>query len=112
MLKAQTVSGKMLLERVEADTLRVGSTSGTVRAVLARNANIQISTISGRVTFGMPEDSGFAYNVDTVSGGVEIGFAHTGNKRHGQVGDASRTVKVSTVSGKVQMQPTGISESL
>lgn len=108
MLKARTVSGKMTLERAETDILRVGSTSGAVRAALVRAANIQAQTVSGQVTLEMPEGSGFAYTVDTVSGGVGIGFAHTGGNHRGQVGDASHTVQVSTTSGRVRIQPAGI----
>ena len=106
-LKVQTVSGKMTLERAETDNLRAGSASGSLRAALTKAANIQAQTVSGQVALEMPEGSGFAYTVETVSGGVDIGFAHTGDNRRGQVGDASRTVHVSTTSGKVRIQPAG-----
>ena len=92
-LTVNSVSGRINVDDVSAETLRINTTSGSIDASGSFNT-IKLDSISGKITFNNSAD-GSDVDVNTTSGSFDI----TG---------AFKMVNADTVSGKVEITSTAV----
>ncbi len=115
-IHANSVSGDVAVEEASG-AVSAKSTSGNVRVDLRRlegaNANrMEFGSVSGNVEVKLPGSIGAEVEMSTMSGHLETDFPITIEKREfgpgrsarGRVGDGSRTLKLSSVSGNVYLR--------
>jgi DUF4097 and DUF4098 domain-containing protein YvlB len=115
-IQANSVSGDVAVEQASG-AVSAKSTSGNVRVDLQRlegsNANrMEFGSVSGNVEVKMPGSVGAEVEMSTMSGHLETDFPITIEKREygpgrsarGRVGDGSRALKLSSVSGNVYLR--------
>lgn len=102
---ANSFSGNMTLMEMDLEDLRIDTSSGKIEVALEQEADVSMETFSGRVDLTLPRGMGFTYQIETFSGGVEIGFDHTGGKEGGVVGDGDHSIRIETSSGGVKIHP-------
>lgn len=105
-LSLSTTSGKVEAEG-RADTVSCKSVSGAVTLSLQKLAEkTEISSVSGSVTLRAPEaQEGFAATLKTVSGHITCGFKSTQDGDVWTAGDGKASVRITTTSGAVTMEP-------
>lgn len=110
-LSLRGISGAIHLSGIAADKVAANASSGGIRLHLVKDADLSLGNASGQVKVVMPASAEFAYDIETASGGIEIGYPTKGamemNKRsaRGTVGGGIRSVKVRTASGRVRILP-------
>ena len=72
LLDASTVSGSVLLRRVKARQIEVGSISGDVVLDAVDSSQVEGQTVSGSVRFGGPVVRGARYEFSSHSGNVSV----------------------------------------
>lgn len=89
---------------------RAGTISGDVRISLeALAGDLAVSTTSGEVGLGLPEEASLTLDFDSTSGACStffddvLHFNKKGNQARGQYGDGENAVTVSTVSGDLRI---------
>ncbi len=99
-----TVSGELTLGG-SFGTVAASTASGELDVSLASSpGQAELSTISGKVMLRLPADiSGFSADCSTVSGGVSCEFPAVKQGKSLTYGDGSVAVKVSTVSGAIDI---------
>lgn len=116
-IQASSVSGDVNVGEASG-AVSAKSTSGNVRVDLLRleggaNANrLEFGSVSGNVEVKLPGSLGAEVEMSTMSGHLETDFPITIEKREygpgrsarGRVGDGSRTLKLSSVSGNVYLR--------
>lgn len=113
-LEVTTVSGDVRAELDPARAVRVRTTSGDVRfkGRLARNATLNLETISGELDIEAPAEAGFTYDVKTFSGDIESCFGARAEARSGYGpgsvitgtrGEGAAEIRVRTMSGEVRL---------
>jgi hypothetical protein len=128
-LSLDTGSGNVTVDRAEADVLKVDTGSGDVdlSAVQARDVNVDtgsgdvrialrghveslyVDTGSGGVTLSVPPDFGAEVDIETGSGGIDLGGVQLQTRRieqdHivGTIGDGRGRVRIETGSGEVRL---------
>jgi hypothetical protein len=115
-VQANSVSGEVTVEQASG-AVTAKSTSGNVRVDLQRlegaNANrMEFGSVSGNVEVRLPGSLGAEVEMSTMSGHLETDFPITIEKREfgpgrsarGRVGDGSRTLRLSSVSGNVYLR--------
>lgn len=115
-IHANSVSGDVAVEQASG-AVSAKSTSGNVRVDLQRlegaSANrMEFGSVSGNVEVKLPGSLGAEVEMSTMSGHLETDFPITIEKREfgpgrsarGRVGDGSRTLKLSSVSGNVYLR--------
>jgi lia operon protein LiaG len=128
-VKLETGSGGVTATRVEADELKVDTGSGDVdvsdvkaRAIsldtgsgsvglglLTRFETLDVDTGSGEVTIRVPADFGAVVDIETGSGGIDMGGVPVTVTRMesdhiiGRIGDGRGRMKVETGSGGVRL---------
>lgn len=111
-LELVTVSGDMNLELKPLNSLRVRTTSGDTRLQtrLARDANVDIESVSGDVKFDAASDAGFVTEVGTFSGDIDTCFGvrseraseyGPGSRLRTTVGAGGARVRIKALSGDV-----------
>jgi DUF4097 and DUF4098 domain-containing protein YvlB len=106
-------SGKVEIEALSAESIRGETSSGDVRLGVLTNADASISTFSGRVELTLPRDASFAYDIETFSGVIDIGYGKqnaSGDRdanRSGTVGGGERNIEIDTSSGDVTILGAG-----
>jgi hypothetical protein len=128
-VKLDTGSGNVTATRVEADELKVDTGSGNVevsgvkaRAIgldtgsgdvklglLTRFESLDVDTGSGEVTIAVPADFGAQVDIETGSGGIDLGGVPVTVTRMendhltGKIGDGRARMKIETGSGEVRL---------
>ena len=128
-VKLDTGSGDVTATRVEADELKVDTGSGNVevsgvkaRAIgldtgsgdvklglLTRFESLDVDTGSGEVTIAVPADFGAEVDIETGSGGIDLGGVPVTVTRMesdhiiGKIGDGRGHMKIETGSGGVRL---------
>ena len=115
-VQANSVSGEVTVEQASG-AVTAKSTSGNVRVELLRlegsNANrMEFGSVSGNVEVKMPGSIGADVDMSTMSGQLETDFPITiekkefgpGRSARGRVGDGTRALRLSSVSGNVYLR--------
>ncbi len=115
-IHANSVSGEVTVEQVSG-AVTAKSTSGNIRVDLQRlegsNANrMEFGSVSGNVEVKMPGNVGAEVEMSTMSGNLETDFPITvekkeyghGRSARGRVGDGTRALRLSSVSGNVVLR--------
>lgn len=107
-LEAKSVSGSTnIFGDIKGDIV-VGSVSGSVHLATTTLPPIKASSVSGSVKITIPKDSAFKIDASSVSGGISCDFPvlvqhHKRNKLRGVVGDGTKEIKLSSVSGSIKI---------
>lgn len=134
-LEAETVSGDIRSELLEG-AFRLDTTSGTVSILGGEGqgtadsvsgdiriflktptGDFRVSTTSGNVDFRLPDTEGYSLDFDSTSGECStffdqaLTFNKRGNHADGEYGNGSRAIRVSTVSGDLEIVPWETSET-
>ena len=115
-IHANSVSGEVTVTQASG-AVTAKSTSGNVRVELQRlegsNANrMEFGSISGNVEVKMPGSVGAEVEMSTMSGQLETDFPITiekkefgpGRSARGRVGDGTRALRLSSISGNVYLR--------
>jgi hypothetical protein len=103
-MEAETVSGKILWSEATFGTVSAESVSGEVKvAFLTMPTNIQIETVSGAMTLGLPENDGFKVDYDKVSGDFDCEFDVKINKNMAMYKNGENKISLETVSGNMKI---------
>jgi len=109
-LKVDTGSGDVEVSEVKARDISLDTGSGSVRlGLLTRFESLNVDTGSGEVTIGVPADFGAEVDIETGSGGIDMGGVPVTVTRlesdHiiGRIGDGRGRMKVETGSGGVRL---------
>jgi DUF4097 and DUF4098 domain-containing protein YvlB len=112
-IHADSVSGDVHVERASG-SVSAKSISGDVKVNLQNvdsDEAMEFTTVSGDVNVSMPSNLGAEVDLKTLSGDLKTDFGITIEKRehgpgksaHGRLGEGSRRVKMSSVSGDVNL---------
>ncbi len=112
-IHADSVSGDVHVERASG-SVSAKSVSGDVKVNLQNidsDEAMEFTTVSGDVNVSMPSNLGAEIDMKTLSGDLQTDFGITVEKRehgpgksaHGRLGEGSRRVKMSSVSGDVKL---------
>lgn len=121
----QSTSGALFAESVDTEQFKIKTTSGkidiydasgiididTISGDIEASLNniagdLKAKTISGEVMVGLPEESQFIFDLQSISGdianefGAEVSFADSGNIE-GSVGNGDFKIEISTTSGNI-----------
>jgi len=108
-LAADTGSGPVLVRGADADDIRLDSGSGTVEVDLVEDVeSMVIDTGSGRITLRVPRDLGATFQIETSSGGIDIGVPYEARQIgrrevHGRFGDGKGRIRIDSGSGGVRI---------
>ncbi len=113
IIHADSVSGDVHVERASG-SVSAKSISGDVKVNLQNvdsDEAMEFSTVSGDVNVSMPSNLGAEVDMKTLSGDLRTDFGITVEKKehgpgktaHGRLGEGSRRVKMSSVSGDVKL---------
>ena len=108
-LTVDTGSGAVRIEDVSARSVRVDTGSGSVSLGLAGQPDeVLVDTGSGSVSLVGPPDLDATVEVETGSGGIQLGYTVSGLKREhgylrGTIGDGRARIEVDTGSGAVRL---------
>jgi hypothetical protein len=111
-VQASSVSGSV---RVSTTGLvRASTVSGSIMARMGRtdwNDELRFSTVSGSIVLEMPENLNTDVEVSTVSGSLDSDWPMTMNGRRfsprnmsGRIGNGGRELRLSTVSGDIELR--------
>jgi hypothetical protein len=112
-LRAKTVSGGVRVKDVSG-TVNAATVSGSVEVEIRRlegKGDMKFSSVSGSVNVRLPADLDAEVEMSSVSGSLRTDFPipveearyGPGRKARGRVGAGARTVRLSTVSGRVSL---------
>jgi len=117
--KASSVSGDVTGANL-GGTAKLSSVSGTVKADfanIAAGSEIRMSSVSGGVNLMLPSYAGASVRASTVSGKITNDFGlevdegkYVGSSMKGSFGDGSVNVKMSTVSGRINVSKGGVAQ--
>lgn len=110
---ATSVSGNVRVGKVEG-TVNAKSTSGNVEVEilsLEGTGNMEFGSVSGNVRVKLPSNLDADVNMSTMSGDLRTDFPLTikevelggGRKANGRIGNGSRSLKLSSVSGDINL---------
>lgn len=109
-LKVDTGSGDVEVSDVKARGISLDTGSGSVRlGLLTRFESLDVDTGSGEVTIRVPADFGAEVDIETGSGGIDLGGVPVTVTRMesdhiiGRIGDGRGRMKVETGSGGVRI---------
>ena len=103
-LEAETVSGEIRWSEATFGTASAESVSGKINvAFLTMPTDIQIETVSGAMTLGLPENDGFKVDYDKVSGDFDCEFNVKINKNMAMYKNGAAKIKLETVSGNMKI---------
>jgi hypothetical protein len=108
-LKVDTGSGSIELDEVSSPDVVLDTGSGGVELVLLTDVDrLNVDTGSGSVTIHAPADLGGEVDIQTGSGGIDLGFAvQVRNVRRdhvvGTLGDGRGKIRIDTGSGGVRL---------
>jgi DUF4097 and DUF4098 domain-containing protein YvlB len=108
-IKINSTSGKVVFADTEG-SINISNISGNVElAIRSLISDLNIKTISGRVTVSLPDKSEFNFELGSISGNIEnefgaqIKFAD-GRKIEGTVGQGANMLTVNTTSGEIKLK--------
>lgn len=116
-VRANSVSGEVVV-RQASGTVSAKSTSGSVEVEVVRlpaeagAERMEFASVSGDVSVRLPANLGAEVEMSTMSGSLETEFPveiekkqyGPGRSARGRVGDGSRSLKLSSVSGDVRLR--------
>lgn len=104
VMEAETVSGKIRWNEASLKTVSAESVSGEINvAYLTMPTNIQMETVSGAMTLGLPENEGFKVDYDSVSGDFDCDFDVKINKNMAMYKNGVNKIDLETVSGNMKI---------
>lgn len=104
VMEAETVSGKIRWNEATLRTVSAESVSGEINvAFLTMPTNIQMETVSGAMTLGLPENDGFKVDYDKVSGDFDCEFNVKINKNMAMYKNGVNKISLETVSGNMKI---------
>ena len=104
-LYAGTVSGNVEVTAPEVTSFHADTTSGSVfLAADTAPEELDVDTVSGSVTFRLPESAGFTLDFDTVSGEYTSELPCAVKDRCCVCGDGSGDYEIDTTSGDVRIE--------
>lgn len=104
VMDAETVSGEIRWNEANFDSVSADSVSGEINvSFLTVPANIQMETVSGGMTLGLPENDGFSVEYDKVSGEFDCEFNVTIDKSMAAYKNGEAKIKLETVSGNMKI---------
>lgn len=96
-----TISGNVFLNG-SISAIDFDSTSGELKVVSDVCPNeVDADTTSGNVTLSIPDNNGFNYTQDGVSGDIKCDFPTTGDNGEGKYGNGEADFSFDTISGDV-----------
>jgi DUF4097 and DUF4098 domain-containing protein YvlB len=113
-IKAASASGTVRVAD-SSGTVNASTASGDVEVELTRidgGGDMRFSTASGDVHVRLPSNIDAQVSMSTVSGSIETNFPlevktnqyGPGSRAHGQLGNGSRTLKLSSASGNISLK--------
>ncbi len=113
-LEASTVDGALVISLDVARGVRARTTSGDVRfeGKLARGANFEVNTVSGNLDVRASAEGGYRYEVSSFSGDITDCFNASpervsqygpGSRLEGTRGEGAGRLRLKTMSGNVQL---------
>lgn len=110
-IEAATVSGSMYFERLEGN-FELHSISGSIRALVSGwTGKSTANSVSGGISIQAVEKLDYAFELTSISGALECGYdeKYIEQKRKnllsGSLGDKSRSLTLSSISGKLRLEP-------
>lgn len=104
VMAAETVSGKIRWNEATLRTVSAESVSGEINvSFLTMPTNIQMETVSGAMTLGLPENEGFKVDYDKVSGDFDCDFDVRINKNMAMYKNGVNKIDLETVSGNMKI---------
>lgn len=96
-----TISGSAILNG-SISAIEFDSTSGDLKVVSDICPNeADTDTTSGNISLSIPDNSGFSYSFDGVSGKMKCDFPSSGESDEGKYGDGTSDFSFDTISGDV-----------
>jgi hypothetical protein len=103
-MDAETVSGEIRWSEATFGTVSAESVSGEINvSFLTMPTDIQIDTVSGAITLGLPQNDGFKVDYDKVSGNFDCEFDVKINKNSAIYKNAVNKIQLETVSGNMKI---------
>lgn len=113
-IEAVTVSGDLTAELQPGRAIRARTTSGNmvIRGKLAKDADLELQTVSGDVRLHVGYDGGYEYEASTFSGDIRNCFKQEtertsrygpGERLTGTRGNGSGHVRVKTMDGEIDL---------
>ncbi len=103
-MEAETVSGDIHWTDATIRTVSAESVSGKINVAFKRiPSDIQMETVSGNMTLGLPENEGFKVEYDKVSGNFDCEFNVQINKDMATYKNGEAKIKFETVSGNMKI---------
>ena len=110
-LDLDTVSGDIVVKSSTVEDFNIDSVSGSVNLITSTcPENGKFDSVSGSISFELPQDAGYEVEFNTVSGDYKSDKTTT--KKSGKtytVGDGKAKYKVNTVSGNFSIRHKNIS---
>ena len=113
VVRANSVSGRVRLDKLRATSVRASSVSGDVDVIvdqLTGEGMLSFSSVSGDVTAELPKNLDADISMRSVSGSMDSDFPLTLNGRvsrnnlNARIGKGGRELDVHTVSGNVRLR--------
>jgi len=103
-MNAETVSGEIQWVDAKLGTAVAETVSGEINTNFASMpTDIQMDTVSGGMTIGLPENDGFKVDYDKVSGNFDCEFNVKINKNSAIYKNGQNKIKLETVSGNMRI---------
>lgn len=98
-----TISGNAALNG-SISAVNFESTSGDLKVISkVCPTSVDADTTSGNITLNIPDNDGFTYSCDGISGDLKCDFPTKGEKSEGIYGDGSSDFSFDTVSGDINI---------
>jgi DUF4097 and DUF4098 domain-containing protein YvlB len=117
-IEARSTSGSVDVETSDASDVRAGTVSGSlsVRGTVAKEADIDLNAVSGRVKVSAQAPAGFRYDLSSFSGSIRSCFGvdadsaernrrggGPGSRLSGELGDGKASIRARSHSGSVEI---------
>ncbi len=103
-LSAKAVTGDIDINVTAVKDIRANAVTGVIAIAADDFGSVKASATNGRVTARLPEKPGFTAELSAVTGKIECGLEHIDTKGKCIVGDGSRSVKIKTVTGDIEIR--------
>lgn len=104
-LELDTVSGDIVVKSSTLNDFDINSVSGSINLITSKNPQKgEFDSISGSISFELPQDAGYEVEFSTVSGDYNSDIAAKKSGNTYTVGDGRAKYKVNTVSGNFSIR--------
>lgn len=102
-LRTETTTGSINADIVRAGTMELECTTGKINLSAGSFDSLKASVTTGSVTAKLPEAPGFIAKLSTVTGKIKCGLNHTNDGEKYIIGDGSKSVRIETVTGGIEI---------